>query len=255
MNQYYIRYIHLLPAFKFGATIGGIAMFLPGLITALLTSRILHDIRVLLESWQNLAGSGWFSSQINLIELLGLTGFLQTVQKLDDNNLLFIFTVIALFVLAGGLMQGLSGFFAAACYNFVTNISGGLVIEADNLNPMPATVSSFKGSTAMLPTPNFAPPPTMPQQQVYLTLKNDPQKFWGIPTGRITIGSAAGNEVLLPNLQPFHAQIRLEQGNYVLHSLNNAPLQVNGRLVSQSNLLKDNWTVTLGIHELIFHQR
>jgi len=257
MNQYYIRYIHLLPAFKFGATIGGIAMFLPGLIVALVSNRVIHDMRVLLEGWQNLAGSGWFSSQINLIELLGLTSFLQTLQKLDDNNILFMFTIVTLFVVAGGLMQGLSGLFAAVSYNFVTKISGGLVIEADNLNPMPEATSSYKGTTIPLPAPNFAPLPTMPQpQQVYLTLKNNPQKPWDIPTIRVTIGSDARNDISLPNINPYHAEIRLEQGNYILYNINNAPtIQVNGRPVLQSNLLKDNWTIQIGMHEFIFHQR
>ena len=74
------------------------------------------------------------------------------------------------------------------------------------------------------------------------------------PTGRL--GSQADNDVVLAfgGIQPLHAEIRLEEGRYVIYDRSEGQVWVNARPIAGRNLLKDGFTIRLGEIDLVFRQ-
>ena len=73
-HRYTVRRLHLLPLAKFGCLLGGLAMFLPGLICAIVSSQLVSALSVLLEQWRDAEvdiGLG-LPLGLDFVKLLGL---------------------------------------------------------------------------------------------------------------------------------------------------------------------------------------
>ncbi len=70
------------------------------------------------------------------------------------------------------------------------------------------------------------------------------------PLGRhTTIGRAPDNDIVLGSatVSGYHAEIRYENGQYVLHDKNSRNgTYVNGRRIVGPNLIKPGWRITIG---------
>ena len=68
-----------------------------------------------------------------------------------------------------------------------------------------------------------------------------------------SLGSQPPCDMLINGAQPHHADIRYENGRWILYDLSNGQTWVNGRQVSNANMLKDGFTLRVGSEEMVFH--
>jgi hypothetical protein len=96
-HRYTIRKIDLFPLAKFGCLLGGLAMFLPGVICAMGSLQIIAALRVLLERWQtsevDLLGAG-LPVEFDFIDLLSLEVVQAFITRLDDQRFIVALLII-----------------------------------------------------------------------------------------------------------------------------------------------------------------
>lgn len=130
MGRYTVRRISLMPFARFGCLLGALASFIPSLICALGGVWTATTMRQWLESWSqarfNLLGQ---EIPLNLLELFGLKGLLELLQKIGLASGLAGLALFIFFSLAGGALIGLISILVGMGYNFLARITGGLVVE------------------------------------------------------------------------------------------------------------------------------
>lgn len=131
MTDIAIRRIQPLSALKFGALVGGLTMFLPGLLLGVIVRVLVGILRAWLDGWTNPSALG---VEINLLNLVNLQDFLQSLRGWDDQGWLLILLVMFGTMFVGGLLNGVLLASGAASYNSLANISGGFVISTDILS-------------------------------------------------------------------------------------------------------------------------
>ncbi len=258
MMSYAIRRVLLLSAFRFGFVIGATTLFAPGFLLGILSTLVAHWLREWLQSWGAIGGLGL---GVNLLDLLKLNDFLTWLNHVVALGWLLTPLVALFLMLVGGLAYGLATVVSASTYNFLAAISGGLVVELEEV-----------GKPAALPPPSNAHPagvypPSGPQAQTPVgqvrplnvagqaTLYGKTGQRWVLSSAGATLGSDAGSTIVLPGLLPRHAEIRFESNRYyVLYDWSNGQTWVDGRLVQRANLLKPGFQIRVGNHEFTFLQ-
>lgn len=236
MKNYAIRHVSLFSAFRFGFVIGLTSLFIPGLLIGVLAALVANGLKTWLESWQIINGLGL---NIRLLELVKLTSFVAWLDDIVGWGWRFAL-LVALGVMAiGGLSTGLTSVLSAATYNFIAALSGGLVVELEEV-----------GAPALLRQPaNGYPTQTGP-----VLYASSGQRWPLSPTG-MTLGSAPNSTIVLPGLAPRHAEIRFENNAYyVLYDLSGGQTWVDGRPIQGANLLKPGFRIRVGGYELLFQQ-
>ncbi|HEX9922423.1 MAG TPA: hypothetical protein VGD99_07150 [Anaerolineae bacterium] len=130
-QRYTVRRLHLLPLAKFGCLLGGLTMFLPGLICAVVSAQFVSALSVLLEQWRDAEvdiGLG-LPLGLDFVELLGLETIEMLVSRLGEQSTLLAVLVILIFIIVGGLVIGLSILVLGWVYNGLARLTGGLEIE------------------------------------------------------------------------------------------------------------------------------
>lgn len=249
--QYAIRRVSLLSAFRFGFVIGGTVLFLPGFLFGLVSVLVARWLQHWLQSWTGIRGLG---IDLRLIDLLKLTGFLAWLNTVVDWGWLLIPLIALLVMVIGGVGYGLATMLSASTYNFLATLSGGLVVELEEvgkptLSPQPINA---------LPAPAANLPPTQLQAApagARAALHTSTGQSWPLSPAGATLGSAPGSTILLPGLLPRHAEIRFENNRYyVLYDLSRGQTWVDGRPVQQANLLKNGFQIRVGNYVLTFQQ-
>lgn len=253
MNRYSIRKIFVWPAFKFGALIGAVLMILPGIACGLLTRSMVHALRTFVEAM------GWLA--------LGdrdMAAFAQRVVALDARGvMLIVWTALATIVI-GGLLYGAGAALAALLYNLIARISGGLLVGAEAV-AMPAPAAPAAPAPAVAPqvpqqaAPAYQPPapayqpPPQAQPGPWLAMGPNLAQRWPLRPDRTRLGSGGDNDIVMPGTAPNHAEIRFENGVYVLYDLAAGQTWVNNRAVAGRNMLKEGFVIRLGGQEMVFH--
>jgi hypothetical protein len=130
MHRYKIRKIKLFPLAKFGCLLGGLALFLPGLLCSVVSVQLVSALRALLENWQTAALElGLIPVEFDFVTLLGLETVLAALTRLDDNGFLVALLIMLLYLIGGGLLAGLTILLLGWAYNLVAALTGGLEIE------------------------------------------------------------------------------------------------------------------------------
>lgn len=108
------------------------------------------------------------------------------------------------------------------------------------------------------PSPAFSPaaPQTVASPGAVVLRLADARtgQRYNLLTGVTTIGRAPDNNIVLEGatVSGYHAEIRSENGRYVLHDKNSRNGSfVNGRRISAPNLVKPGWRITIGDVELV----
>jgi hypothetical protein len=131
-QRYAIQKINTLPLAKFGCTLGGLAMLIPGLLCAVAGVQIVSLLRLLLDQWQaaqaDLLGLG-VPVEFDFITLLGLETVQTAIARLDDQSLLLALLIILVSVIAGGLVVALMILLVGWGYNLLAALTGGLELE------------------------------------------------------------------------------------------------------------------------------
>jgi hypothetical protein len=261
VNRYSIRKILVWPAFKFGAVIGAVLMIVPGILWGLMMRSSVHALRTFVE------GMGWLT--LNNRDMAALA---QRVADLDQLGPMLAVWVALATVIIGGLVYGLGAAVAALLYNAIAGLSGGLVvgIEAPP-QPQPAPAPPQAGSVvqpqAAAPAaqaPQMAPSiassaqpvapvvPAQPQTGPWLAIGTPAQRR-PLRPDRTRLGSAADNDIVLSGVNAYHAEIRFEDGIYVLYDMAAGQTWVNNRPVAGRNMLKEGFVIRLGGQEMVFH--
>lgn len=256
MTRYAVRRIALLPAFKFGSSVGGVIMLLPGFLLGLLTRALVGILRSWLEAWQALSVGPLAADPL---DLLRLSGFLQRLQTLDERGWLLVLGLTLATAAIGALLAGLLTLLGAVTYNFLATLTGGLAVEVQPVGGPAGRMLPAEGQGA---TPSRPPvalhpqmPPPQPETGAWLTLSGSPQQRWPLKQGVTALGSGPDNDITLADLALRHAEIRFEDDRYILYDLSNGQTWVNDRQVTGRNLLKEGFKIRLGNHELIFHRQ
>jgi hypothetical protein len=130
VHHYKIRKINLFPLAKFGCLLGGLALFLPGLLCSVASVQVIGALRALLENWQKAAlNLGLIPVEFDFITLLGLETALAALTRLDDNGFLVALLIMLFYLIGGGLLAGLTILLLGWVYNLVAALTGGLEIE------------------------------------------------------------------------------------------------------------------------------
>jgi hypothetical protein len=131
-HRYSIRKIHLLPLAKFGCILGGVAMLLPGLLCAIVSTQIISLLRTFLEQSQaaevDLLGLG-VPVELDFIALLGLLDVQTLLTNLDDQRLTVALLIILINVIGGGLLVAVTIMLIGWSYNLLAMLTGGLEVE------------------------------------------------------------------------------------------------------------------------------
>lgn len=276
MNRYTIRKIFVWPVFKFAAVIGAVLAIIPGIVAGLLTRAVVGSLRNLLQGLGLLATGN-----------PDVGGLLEWLTKVDQQGVLTVLWVALGFIVIGGLTYGIAAALGAVIYNLVASISGGLVVSAGALDaPAPAGVPVAQPTPA-LPQPAPAipvsppvqsqPVPAAPPVQSAVQVASPIEQRYPVtqpprPVAgpwlastqvagqrlplrgeRTRLGSAPDNDIVLPGLAPHHAEIRLDNGIFVLYDLAAGQTWVNGRPVAGRNMLKEGFQVRLATQDLTFH--
>lgn len=267
MTRYAIRRIALFPAFKFGSSVGGVIMLLPGFLFGLLTRAVVGILRSWLEAWQALSVGPLEADPLNLLKL---SGFLHSLQTWDDRGWLLILILTLATVAIGALLAGLLTLMGAVVYNFLATLTGGLAVEVQPVGVpaggmLPAgrrgaapgqrsRGAEERGSGGVGEQGRLLGRPSA-QEGVWLALSGNLQQRWPLKPGVTRLGSAPNNDITLADLALRHAEIRFEEDRYVLYDLSNGQTWVNDRHIAGRNMLKEGFKIRLGNHELIFHRQ
>ena len=131
-RRYAVQKIDTLPLAKFGCTLGGLAMLIPGLICAVAGVQVVSLLRVLLDQWQaaqtDLLGLG-VPVKFDFITLLGLETVQAAITRLDDQGFLLALLIILVNVIAGGLVVALIILLVGWGYNLLAALTGGVELE------------------------------------------------------------------------------------------------------------------------------
>jgi len=130
MHRYKVRKINLFPLAKFGCLLGGLALFLPGLLCSIAGVQVVGALRALLENWQKAAlDLGLIPVEFDFVTLLGLETALAALTTLDNNTFLLVLLIVLLYLIVGGLLVGITILLLGWVYNLVAALTGGLEVE------------------------------------------------------------------------------------------------------------------------------
>jgi len=112
-----------------------------------------------------------------------------------------------------------------------------------------------------VPSPVVSPPPVQPLPvapvpfpAVLWLIDQSTSRRYALRPGITTIGRSGDNDIVLdaPGVSAHHAEIRYENGHYVLHDKGSTNgTFVNGRRIGGPNMIKAGWSVRLGDVELV----
>ena len=252
MDVISIHRIRITSALKFGLVVGVITACLPGLLCGLVGAGAVSLLYRWLQSWQTIRINLVIETlEFDLVQLLRIGEVLERLQTWDQQKGLIVLGLAFGIMLLAGLFAALMTGLAGAVYNGIARLSGGIEVEVEG-GQAGATGAEpqglFRGPTAVLPP---LPP------AAWLVLAADPGRYWPLVQQVNRVGSQPGNEVVLPfeGVGAIHAEIRLEDGRYVLYDRSEGQVWVNGRSIASRNLLKDGFQVRLGAVDCIFRQQ
>lgn len=137
-HRYTVRKINLLPLAKFGCLLGGVAMLLPGLLCALVGTRLLALLHTFLATTQSAEldplGLG-VPVELDFIRLLNLEEAQALITRLDDQSFGVALLIILVAVIGGGLLVALTIMLVGWGYNLLAKLTGGLEVELREAEP------------------------------------------------------------------------------------------------------------------------
>lgn len=137
LHRYTLSRVNPSPLAKFGCTLGGVAMALPGLVCAIGGTQLIAILRRLLETWQSSEidplGLG-MPAEFNFIALLGLETAQALIIRLDDQRSLVWLLIFAGSVVGGGILIAGMLLLLGWIYNLLANLTGGLEVELKALS-------------------------------------------------------------------------------------------------------------------------
>jgi hypothetical protein len=247
----------------YGLLIGFIAWVIPGAMLGWLAGQIIGRLSAWLNALQfEIALPLGQNLPVDLISLLQLGDRQAQLTGLAARESSLILAV-ALAVAAGGmLLTGLIALFSALIYNLFAGIMGGVQVTLEPLDAPAIAKTTLAPAAAAkqaynltdqktLPSTQFAPGTPATAQSAWLVSATNSSERWRL-AGEVTrIGSAAENDIVVTGLGSRHAEIRLEDGRYIIYDLGTRQTWVNANQVATAHILKNGFRLQLGSAEFI----
>lgn len=262
--RYAIRRISPMGALLYGLLFGLGAWLIPGAFLGWLASAAVQGARTWLNGLQVTipmpVGEG---ITLDLVSALSLGDTQSRLAALVGQELTLTLAVALGTIAAGMLLTGLTAFFGAILYNLFAGVFGGVEVRLDALDVtarrsvppgVPAAARPMATSSqATVPRPRVEPPQVArPTPTAWLTAANGGERR-ALRADVTRIGSAPGNDIVLPGLAPQHAEIRRESDRYLIYDLGSRRTWVNDTQVAAVHMLKDGFRLQMGQSEFIIH--
>lgn len=271
--DYIVRRISPYSALFYGLLIGFVAWLIPGMLFGWFIGRLVSRLAAWINSLQfELPLPLGQSLTVDLIPLLQLGDRQNQLASLAARDTSLILASGLATAAAGMLLTGVTALIGALVYNLFAHFLGGVQIVLD---PLDATVAPAKQTTASVEArpvkstadQNTAPvavkalasrPETPPATAAttttaWLASATDSTQRWRLDKGTTRIGSDRNNDIVLPGLSPQHAEIRREDGRYIIYDLGTRQTWVNSNQVATAHLLKNGFRLQLGATEFTVH--
>jgi len=143
-----IRRISLLSLGKVGCFLGIVLALLPSLLCGIIGMGIVQVLRRWLEGWEEISISllGQEIATFDLVQKLGLTEFLDSLQVIAGASWLAVALIVLLLGLFTGLVLAAITILAGLAYNLLATATGGVVVDAAVLEERPAAISRRESS-------------------------------------------------------------------------------------------------------------
>ncbi|MDO8670984.1 MAG: hypothetical protein Q7O66_06080 [Dehalococcoidia bacterium] len=135
---YVVRRFELKPFLRFGLVIGGAVGLFPSLIAALAITSVVSTLRRFMESASHVSELVPVINKpisFDFVNLLGLTGNLNSLAFLDDHAWLFGTALFVFFILVTSVTCSLAAMIGAIVYNGLNRSIGGLRVELEDTLP------------------------------------------------------------------------------------------------------------------------
>ncbi len=238
MNDSVPQKIRLSGALRLGCLTGLLTACGPAFICSLAFNRLVHTLRHWMLGWKGpdaelsigaLLGGTAVKVSLDMQEHLKVTSFMRTLQTLESGWWWTIPLLTLLLTLLGGVLVMMLAGIGAGLYNWIGRHSW--------LAPDPAQ--------RRVNQPAYRP-------AAWLSLPADPARRWPVRQGVTRIGSDPSSDTPLPSGAASHAEIRYEQGRYVLYDLSGGQTWVQDRQVTGRNMIKDGFRLRFGDVDMIF---
>lgn len=137
------------------------------------------------------------------------------------------------------------------------NVTPNAMPPSTPATPMqPAPMNPFVAPVAAAAMPQAQPAANVPPAPLFVGVSN-PSLRIALTKPVTRIGSGFDNDLVVSSARvaQHHAEIRYEGGRYILYDVSDGKgVSVNGRAIQQSNMLKNNFQVTLGDTTFVFQQ-
>ena len=262
--RYAVRRVSPLSALLYGLILGLAGWLLPGLALGWLASLAVAQLRQWLAALNFVIPVPLTEGVlVDLVSLLQLGDTQAQLAALAARQTAVVLAITLATAAAGMLLTGLTAFLAALLYNLLARVFGGVEVTLEALDVPAVAVTGGAPASAARPAKAIAPAavaaaavpppaanPARPTPYGWL-VPVTPGERWPLGDDVTRIGSAPGNDIVLPGLSPEHAEIRRESGRYLIYDLGSRRTWVNDAQVAAVHMLKDGFRLQLGQSEFL----
>jgi hypothetical protein len=272
--RFIIRRVSPYSALFYGLLIGLVAWVIPGILLGRLVARAVTRVLAWAESLRlELPLPLGQSLPIDLINLLQLSESQARLAALAARDTSLVIAVALATAAAGMLLTGLTALLVSLAYNLFAYFLGGIQVTLDPLDsslvpagsqaavkrgpPLAGEKTRATGSVAKLTssTHSYATSSSGGAHEnrstAWLVSAADSTHRWRLANGVTRVGSEPANDIVLPGLTPRHAEIRREDGEYVIYDLGSRQTWVNTSQVVTSRPLKNGFQLQLGTADFV----
>lgn len=240
MNDSECFEIPLPAAFRLGCLTGLLSAGVPAFLCSIASHRLVHSLHNWVSGWSGpdaeltiggLLGGTSVKMSLDLQKHLNVTNFMQTLKTLDNGWWWMIPLLTIVLTVLGGIALATLASVGSRTYNWLSH--------KDTFSQKMRQSANRSGHSLM----------------AWLSLTTAPHRRWRVSQGLTRVGSNPSSEITLPGELDRHAEIRYEQGRYVLYDLSNGRTWVQDRPVTARHLLKSGFQVRFGNTEMIFHKQ
>ncbi|MFO7663336.1 MAG: DUF3566 domain-containing protein [Chloroflexota bacterium] len=276
--RYTIRRVSPYSALFYGLLIGLVAWLIPGILLGRLVAQVVTRLAAWAQSLQlEIPLPLGQSLSFDLINLLQLTESQARLAALAARDTSLIIAVALATAAAGMLLTGLITLLAALVYNLFAQLLGGIQVTLDPLDGSMSPVGTQGRPTAtgqratpiaeektvavgmvakstpdhsVAPSAQPAKDPAL-SSSAWLVSAADQTRRWRLANGVTRIGSEPSNDIVVSGLAPHHAEIRREDGRYIIYDLGSRQTWVNTSQVATTHLLKNGFSLQLGTADFV----
>lgn len=268
--RYTIRRVSPFGALFYGLILGVAIWLPPGVALGWLVRSLIFDLKDwLADLTLTIPVSRGVSVDLDLMALLPLGDIHERLESLSGQGTMLFFAIALGMIAAGMLLTGLSSFLGALLYNLFARLFGGVEMTVDALDqpasrqappvemtysPRPAGIPAAAVAPAEAPRPRRGRGgPVRSSSVAWLALASNTHDRWALRDDVTRVGSSPDNDIILPGLALYHAEIRRESDRYLVYDLGSRRTWVDDVQVAAVHMLKNGSHLQLGQSVFVVH--